>query len=188
MQLVFGIGAEAMSRSATSRTIRTILCATDFSAASEEAFRVACSLAAEHTARLIVVHVAPPEVPGLRMSESLVLHDDYVGAIEARLRPLQGRAPHVPMQFQIEVGHPSAKIIKLARAARADLIVIGAPRNHALPFPPSTSQEVVAFAPCAVAIVAPEQSQPTDESRHSHPDEERSHERAIDRQRQQQIV
>jgi len=176
-----------MSRLPSSRTIRTILCATDFSAASEEAFRVACSLAAEHAARLIVVHVAPPKVPGLGMSESLVLHDDYVGAIEARLRTFQGRAPHIPMQFRIEEGHASAEIIKLARAARADLVVIGAPRNDAPLLSPSTPREVFAFAPCAV-IVVPEQSQPTDESRRSNPDEVPSHERALDQQRQQQIV
>ena len=84
-----------MSLLPSSHTIRTILFATDFSAASEEAFRVACSLATEHCARLILAHVAKPEVPGLGMTDSLVLHDDYLGAIEARLRALQGRVPHL---------------------------------------------------------------------------------------------
>ena len=101
--------SKAMSHPSSNRTIRTILCATDFSAASEEAFRVACCLAADHAAKLIVVHVASSAVPGVGMTESLVLHDDYLGAIEARLRALQGRAPHVSMQFRIEEGHPSIR-------------------------------------------------------------------------------
>jgi nucleotide-binding universal stress UspA family protein len=167
-----------MSQPSSSRAVQTILCATDFSAASEQAFRVACSLAAEHAAKLIVVHVAGRAVPGLGVAESLVLHDDYLGAAEARLRALQGRAPHVPMQFRIEEGHPSTEIIKLARATRADRIVIGSRGAGAPIFPPSTSVEVSAFAPCAVVKVAAEPSARTDDSHlehlsHEHPSNRR---------------
>jgi nucleotide-binding universal stress UspA family protein len=161
---------------ATSDNIRTILCATNFSAASDEAVRVACSLAADHAAKLFVVHVASPAVPGMGMTDSLVLHDDYLGAIEARLRALQCRGPRVQMEFRIEEGHPSTEIVKLARATRADLIVIGSRGGHAPPLPPSTAQEVLLRAPCAVARVTTKQTNHTED----HPPEGAGHERAID--------
>jgi nucleotide-binding universal stress UspA family protein len=41
-------------------TIRAILVAADFSACSEDAFRLACALARDYRARLIVLHVATP--------------------------------------------------------------------------------------------------------------------------------
>jgi len=37
--------------------IKTILCPTDFSAPSERALQLACSLARDHGARLIILHV-----------------------------------------------------------------------------------------------------------------------------------
>jgi nucleotide-binding universal stress UspA family protein len=40
--------------------IKTILHPTDFSELSDAAFRVACSLAQDHGARLVVAHVYPP--------------------------------------------------------------------------------------------------------------------------------
>jgi nucleotide-binding universal stress UspA family protein len=136
-----------MSRHSSTHLIRTILFATDFSAASEEAFRVACSVAEKHRAGLIIAHVASPEVPGLGTTDSLVLHDDYLGAVEARLRALQGRAPHVPMQFRIEQGHPSIEIVKLALAAHADLIVIGTQRGDAPPLPPARRKKSECWRP-----------------------------------------
>ena|SRR5208282_2928642 len=42
--------------------IQTILYPTDFSERSESAFHLACSLARDHGARLIVLHVIPPPV------------------------------------------------------------------------------------------------------------------------------
>jgi universal stress protein A len=174
-----------MSGLAPSDNIRTILCATNFSAASEEAVRLACSLAADHAAKLIVAHVASPAVPGLGMTDSLFLHDDYLGAIEARLRALHCRAPRVKMEFRIAEGHPSTEIVKLARATGADLIVIGSRGSHAPPLPPSTAQEVLLRAPCAVARVTAKQIMHSEDYS---PPEESSHENAIDRGEPRQIV
>ncbi len=40
--------------------IKTILFPTDFSPPSDYAFKLACSLARDHGARIVIVHVAPP--------------------------------------------------------------------------------------------------------------------------------
>ena len=48
--------------------IRTILHPTDFSGPAQAAFRVACSLAREHGARLVVLHVLTPPVAGPQRS------------------------------------------------------------------------------------------------------------------------
>ena len=42
--------------------IRTILHPTDFSPPSGHAFRVACALARDYAARLVLLHVKPPEM------------------------------------------------------------------------------------------------------------------------------
>jgi len=173
-----------MSRSSSTPTIRTILCATDFSAASEEAFGVACSLAVNQEAKLIVVHVASPAVPGVGMTESLALHDDYLGAIEARLRALERRAPAIPMQFRIEEGHPSTEIVRLARAVHADLIVIGWRGAAAHGLLPSTAVEVLLRAPCAVVRVAAQQANRTID----HLPEKAGHERAIDARKPHEVL
>jgi nucleotide-binding universal stress UspA family protein len=79
------------------------------------------------------------------------------------------------MEFRIEEGHPSTAIVKLARAIGADLIVIGSRGGHASPLPPSTAQEVLLRALCAVARV------PTKQIMHTEaPPEEVRHEHAID--------
>lgn len=50
--------------------IRTILHPTDFSEACKEAFRVACSLARDHAAEVVVVHVPEPPAVGSGMAAS----------------------------------------------------------------------------------------------------------------------
>jgi nucleotide-binding universal stress UspA family protein len=45
------------------QAIRTVLHATDFSKNSDFAFQLACSLARDYRALLVVVHVAEPVVP-----------------------------------------------------------------------------------------------------------------------------
>ena len=76
------------------RPIRTILHPTDFSGRSEAAFRVACSLAQEHGARLIVLHAAPMATvyggtfPGVPTDPGIYQH-----ALEERLRQIRIPAP-----------------------------------------------------------------------------------------------
>ena len=74
-------------------TIRTILHPTDFAESSEDAFRLACLLARDYAARLVVLHAHPRPAP------PEWVHDRKPGEVEdilmARLhelRPARGQA------------------------------------------------------------------------------------------------
>jgi len=95
--------------------IRTILHPTDFSGPSEGAFQLACSLARDHGARLIVLHVMfPPVVAYGEMMAELADHGDR-GKLEERLRQLvQGAPPQVRVERRLEeVGDPAEVIVRL---------------------------------------------------------------------------
>ena len=112
----------------------TILCPTDFSAASNRAVTYAKRLAKEADARLILMSAV--EWP---------FEEDLVSAPVAALRPIVEanarealtrmlpRAGSAPVtQPIVTVGKPSAAIIKLARTQSVDLIVMGVSGRGAL--------------------------------------------------------
>jgi nucleotide-binding universal stress UspA family protein len=97
-------GSEAGGQAPTAVPIRTILHPTDFSDPSEEAFRVACWLAEDHAARLIVVHVADAAVSGEGMAAIPPLPEGYRGGLEERLCRFQLSASRVRLECRVEEG------------------------------------------------------------------------------------
>jgi len=102
--------------------MKEILYATDFSPESLSALPYAVSLAQEHQARLTILHViGEPEVG------ELVHAENYVESTERRLRelvPSQAKTWCDP-NFRVERGHEAEKIMEVAIALGADLIVLG---------------------------------------------------------------
>jgi len=111
-------------------SIRTILHPTDFSPCSAHAFQLACSLARDHGARLIVLHVlerpilvytqvlmAPPPPPSSAEERQALL--DRLERIE----PPPGFA--IPVDHLLEMGDPATAIVQIAQERQCDLIVIG---------------------------------------------------------------
>jgi nucleotide-binding universal stress UspA family protein len=109
--------------------IRTILHPTDFSASSEDAFHLACSLARDYRAHLIVLHVlerpavaysgvmmAPPS-PGPSAEERQ--------ALQERLRQIQPLDPTLRVERVLEEGHPATAISQVAQERDCNLIVMG---------------------------------------------------------------
>jgi nucleotide-binding universal stress UspA family protein len=102
--------------------MKEILYATDFSPASLSALPYATSLAQEHQARLTILHVIGEEKLG-----ELVHAKNYVESTQRRLREL------VPSEakfwcepnFRVEQGPAAEKIMEVAIALGADLIVLG---------------------------------------------------------------
>jgi len=106
-------------------SIRCVLHATDFSADSESAFRLACSLARDYGARLVLVHVVPQPV---------VIYGEGVfhGGAVVDTRPLQERlaaqareAPELLTETRIVEGDAAEEILRVAREVGCDLIVMG---------------------------------------------------------------
>lgn len=132
--------------------IRTILHPTDFSAPSEGAFRVACSVAREHGARLIVVLAAPmATVYGGMFPGVPTDHGVYQHALEERLRqirlpdteaevePRSGGAgltkeerphggvtshPDILVEHRLREGDAAVEVLRVADDVGADLIVM----------------------------------------------------------------
>ena len=108
--------------------IQTILHPTDFSPRSGHAFQLACSLARDHGARLVVLHVlerpitvaagvmtAPPPPPPV---------EERKAALE-QLHKMLSTDAKVPIEHRLEEGDPSTGILEVATDCKCDLIVMG---------------------------------------------------------------
>jgi nucleotide-binding universal stress UspA family protein len=135
--------------------INTILHPTDFSDHCEAAFRVASSLAKNHAARVIVVHVPEPIAVPAGMAATPPLPAGYRGGLEERLRRFQMLAPEVRVEGRVEEGEPGTGIVNAARATECDLIVMGTQGRTGLGrlVMGSVAENVLRTAPCPVVTV-----------------------------------
>jgi nucleotide-binding universal stress UspA family protein len=105
-------------------SFRTILHATDFSLHADAAFDVACRLARDAGARLVVLHVAqPPVVIYDECGNLLAQPGDYRDVARERLDRAQ--APGLEVQHRLEAGEVASAILRVASEIAADLIVMG---------------------------------------------------------------
>ncbi len=138
------------------QAIRTILHPTDFSVPSGLAFRLACSLAQAHGARLHVLHVAehPVVVPVEGTGTGWPVR--YQQELTAKLLAIRPDDPNVPVEHQLLfAAAPGAEIVRVAQAIEADLIVMGTHGRTGLArlLMGSVAEQVVRKAPCSVLTV-----------------------------------
>jgi len=127
--------------------IQTILHPTDFSERSGYAFQLACSLARDRGARLIVLHAMPvPLVQEKRL---------YREEIEGELNRLGAPDPQVRVEHRLEEGDPATQILRVAQETDCDLIVMGSHGRTGLDrlLMGSVAEQVVRRASCAVLTV-----------------------------------
>jgi nucleotide-binding universal stress UspA family protein len=107
--------------------IHTILHPTDFSDRSEAAFQLACLLARESGARLIVLHVVqpPPFVTHGEMARALEQAEGYRRELNEKLHNLRDADPDLEMEHRLEDGEPVNEIMRAATETGSDLIVLG---------------------------------------------------------------
>jgi nucleotide-binding universal stress UspA family protein len=136
--------------------MQTILLATDFSGHSNLAFRLACTIARDYAARLVVVHVAVPPV-GIygqgRMAPRL--HLEELERLRDKLEELQPRDPRVQVEHRLVEGEATEQILRTAAAVNADLIMVGTHGRTGLGrlLMGSVAEEVLRKAPCPVLTV-----------------------------------
>jgi nucleotide-binding universal stress UspA family protein len=142
--------------------IRRILHATDFSPASRPAFVRALEFARANRAQLIALHVLTPPVlytpDGYAWPQTYDrLLADMRAAAKKRLDRLVARAKAggVRARGLLLEGIPPDRIIRTARSARADLLVIGTHGRTGLArlFLGSVASRVIAAATCPVLSV-----------------------------------
>ena len=148
--------------SARLRPFRRILYATDFSAASRPAFRKAIELAKAHRGRLLVAHVLPvipllPEVYITAETYDRILASQRAGAKQqlARLVTTAKAAGIRASGLLLDFGIPAERIVSLARARRADVIVMGTHGRTGVrrALLGSVASRVVTLARCPVLTV-----------------------------------
>jgi nucleotide-binding universal stress UspA family protein len=112
--------------------MKRILHPSDFSSASQPAFKKALELAKTNRAVLDVLHVMSPVIPIYGgMSMSAKVYDDLAASTTAWARKemerllKKARAAGVKTTSAIVEGSPADRIVRAARARRADLIVMG---------------------------------------------------------------
>lgn len=134
-------------------SVKTILFATDMSPNADFAFGVACSLARDYGARLLVLHVYPPplnhgEVVARRQDDGYL---ENLGAELRRCQPPEG----VPAEYLLEEGAAADTILRTAASNRCDLIVVGTHGRTGLRhlLMGSVAEQVVRKAPCPVLTV-----------------------------------
>lgn len=135
--------------------VRTILHPTDFSRQSECAFRLACALARDHGATLIVLHVIRPPVAicaeGAVLTEPATWREE-VGARVAAIKP---PTPEISIGHRLVEGDPVAEIVRVAQQIGAELVVMGTHGWTGLSrvLMGSVAEGVVRLAPCPVLTV-----------------------------------
>jgi len=137
--------------------IHTILHPTDFSENSRYAFQMACSLAKEKNARLILLHVMPA-------SSAPILSEPTADPLKpAEAQPsMAGRFvwpeppdSEVSVEHRVAEGDSPDEILNLAKALPCDLIVMGSHGRTGLRrlLTGSVAEEVLRNASCPVLVV-----------------------------------
>ena len=107
-------------------TFDVILHPTDFSEDSAQAFQVACSIARDQFASLVVVHVIPPELCQDRSTDENGLSEDkpIIRDCHQKFSHLRALAGDIPISFRIVLGYSVGAILNVAHEEKADLIII----------------------------------------------------------------
>jgi len=145
-------------------SLRTILYPTDFSRPCDYALGVACALARDRDARLLLLHVVPREVqvmggegmPALHRVECFEQdHRKYREDMQRRLQDLALPGLRVHAEHLLREGDAVAAILRAAEEHSCDLIVMGTHgrTGEARRLMGSVAEEVMQKAPCPVVAV-----------------------------------
>ena len=132
--------------------IRTILQPTDFSENSRNALQVACSLARDYGARLVVLHVAAiPAIEGYQAVDPAAIRNEA----ETLLNALEVPGDNVRAERQCVLGETVPELLRVAQEINADVIVVGTHGRTGLKhlLMGSVAEQVLRHAPCLVLTV-----------------------------------
>lgn len=127
---------------------------TDFSESSRFAWHMACALARDHGARLLLVHVKPAAMVVFAegpMPPDPVDEED----LKAKLEAMQPTSPHLVIDRYLIDGDPARGIVDFAARKGADMIVVGSHGRTGLTrmVMGSVAEVIARRAACPVMIV-----------------------------------
>lgn len=130
--------------------LHRILCCTDFSDNSEQAWDHAISLAAEYDAELTVLHVLED------LPSSADIENETAKVLERMEKRISPEARKKGMtKAAARIGKAYQQIVELALESQTDVIIMGVRGRHALDLVVfgSTTYRVVQLGPCPVLVV-----------------------------------
>ncbi len=136
-------------------TIRTIVHPTDFSEPSRAAFELACALARDYGAKLLILHVNPPAPvyapDGVAVPFTMAEPEE----LRARLQAIRPSDERITYEHRLLEGDPAERIVETAVQEKADLIVMGTHGTTGLVrlLVGSVAESVLRKAPCPVLTV-----------------------------------
>ncbi|MCS7020836.1 MAG: universal stress protein [Gemmataceae bacterium] len=135
--------------------IRKILHPTDFSEPSQAAFDLACALARDYGARLLIVHVYPPPPVYAPDGIAIPFPAEEPLALQNRLAAIKPTDSRISYEHRLVEGDPAEKILELANSEHVDLIVMGTHGTTGLArlLVGSVAESVLRKAPCPVLTV-----------------------------------
>lgn len=160
--------------------LNSVLLPTDFSPHSEAALELATILARDTNAKLILLHVDPPVLPGGGTGAALAYEmlPPSTDELKQTLAEVKPSDPRVPCERQVISGTPAKAIEKFARDHDISMIVMGTHGRCGLTrvLMGSVAEAVVRRAPCPVVTVRSEAVEVLDKVLRTHvpPEHERN--------------
>jgi nucleotide-binding universal stress UspA family protein len=135
--------------------IHKILHPTDFSDSAKPAFELACALARDYRATLVLVHVVPPTHVFAPDGIAVPFPAQDVYDAQAQLARMHPADPDVAVEYHVRDGDPTAQILKIATDDAVDVIVMGTHGTSGLTrlLVGSVAESVMRKAPCPVLTV-----------------------------------
>lgn len=133
--------------------IHTIVFPTDFSACAGHALPMACALARDYGARLVIVHVKAPPVAAYSELGPLVAEPaELAHELKLRLEEIRPPDESIPVEHQFREGDAAEEIVQVAEEEHADLVVMATHGRTGLGrlLMGSVAEEVLRRAPCPV--------------------------------------
>jgi nucleotide-binding universal stress UspA family protein len=127
----------------------------DFSPHARYAFELACSLARDHGADVVVLHVNPFPVAAPLPYGAGSFEPEAEVPLEARLGELQSPFPLVKVEHAVVTGDIVPDILRFARQEGCDLIVMGTHGRKGFGhfLMGSVAEQITRHAPCPVVTV-----------------------------------
>ena len=149
---VMTVGPHVAGSAPLEEKLRTIVYATDFTPASERAAAYALSLAQEHQTHLTVLHVVE-DVDRASTTNIARLREFFTKRLE-KIVPPETELWCEP-ELAVAFGHPAEGVLEVARARKADLIVLGVRGTAAFPghLPPAIAYKIVCQSNCPVLTI-----------------------------------
>ncbi len=135
--------------------VRTVLHPMDFAGNPSTAFDVACALARDYGAELVLAHVVEPAFVNTADGMPQPIPSGLEDGARDRLRAVQIIGPPAAVRHVVAVGFPVEEILRVAAEVKADLIVMGTHGRGGWSrlVMGSVAEGVLRQAPCPVVTV-----------------------------------